>query len=148
MCSMAGSCSFKIFSQHVEASDGVPPQSYASESEKVLDGTQKNSPLWIRDSLPADVGASLYCSVIVDAENRRPKSIFSWASGNESGFPHSPLRLLPAQFLTFALWVFKLWLSEVLLLGCPRSSLRTHLAQPITPLGDLTGSQLLHSNPV
>lgn len=41
MCSMAGSCGFKIFSQHGEASDGVPPQSYTSESEKVLDGTQK-----------------------------------------------------------------------------------------------------------
>lgn len=41
MCSMAGSCGFRIFSQHGEASDGVPPQSCASESEKVLDGTQK-----------------------------------------------------------------------------------------------------------
>lgn len=61
--------------------------------------TRKGAPLWIFYLLPAHVGAALRHAVIVDSENIGPKSIFTWAWGNESGFTQPPFFLLPTPFL-------------------------------------------------
>lgn len=98
-CSMARSDGFKILSRHRKAADGLQLKA-TSEAEKVLGG--KEAPLWICSLLPADVGASLQHVVIVNSESRRPKSIFTWASGNESGFTLPPFFLLPTPFLPFS----------------------------------------------
>lgn len=141
MCSMASSCGFNIFSQHDEASDGVPLKAILESQRKSWTAHKRLSfvNLWY---------ASCGCWCISSLRRyhrcgeQKTKEHFQLGLG-ESVRLHSFAFLSASRSVShLTSWVFTLWLR----LGCPHTSLKTHLAQPLTTLGCFSIIQLQFLN--
>lgn len=134
-CSVARSHGFKILSRHRKAADGLPLKA-PSEAEKSWTAHEK------RGSFMNLLFASCGCWRISSARcyRGRPKSIFTWASGNESGFSQPPFSLLPTLFVPFSPCMVS---SHILSLefcswhALTHFSFQTHLAKLLTCEGIL-----------
>lgn len=147
MCSVPGGEAFNVFSRTREAADGVPLTPRTSWMPRETRRSFMN--LFLASCGCWSASSALRYRGVGEQKDQRA----FWVE--PQGMRQAPLRVLSVcfplrfSFSHLALRVLTLRLSGVLLLACPHTlSLKTHLAKPPHPLGDLTDSQLLHSNAI